>query len=231
MTRQNSARHSLFFSLINLFAASFPLSLQAESENILKDLPYDGNFIQEKIAQFTMTADVPDAALKVPAYLSYKLAFRKILGDKNLQAQITAHDLELIKNLPAPSDYSFLAKDRKEITAICIQTNNIETPAEIQHVAAQYDETRRRKERDLDTFYDSSLAGLTAETRMLIQNLLLDISARKQITYTTFDMAGFAQEVPDAAKALLIMGCESFSADVIAYTPQTVKLGDLQPVN
>ena len=125
MTRRNNPRHSLFFCLINLLAASFPLSIQAESENMLNDLPYDENFIQEKIDRFTVTADAPDAALKVPAYLSYKLAFRKILSDENLQAQITAHDLELIKNLPAPSDSSFLVKDRKEITAICIQTNTI----------------------------------------------------------------------------------------------------------
>jgi hypothetical protein len=197
----------------------------------LRGLPYDEGFIQEKIAQFTLTADAPDTALNAPAYLAYKLAFRKILGDKNLQAKIPAHDLELIKNLPAPSDYSFLAKDRKEITAICIQTNHIETPAEIQDVANRYDESRRRKERDLDAFYDSSLAGLAAETRTLIQDLLADINARKQITYATFDMAGFAQDVPDAAKAFLIMGCESFSADVIAYTPQTVKMRDLKPAN
>jgi hypothetical protein len=231
MTRKNSARPSSFFCLINLLAVGFSFSVQAESENILGDLPYDEKFVQEKIAQFTVTADSPDAALKAPAYLSYKLAFRKILADKNLQAQITANDLELIKNLPAPSDSSFLAKDRKEITAVCMQTNNIETPDEILNVAVQYDESRRRKERDLDAFYDNSLATLGAETRTLIQGLLLDISARRQITYAVFDMAGFAREVPDAAKALLILGCESFSADVIAYTPQPVKLGDLKPVN
>ncbi len=229
MTRRNSATRSLFFCLANLLAASFPLSLHAESENIFGDLPYDGNFVQQKIAQFTVSADSADAALKAPAYLSYKLAFRKILADKNLQAQITANDLELIKKLPAPSDSSFLAKDRKEISAICMQTNYIETPAEIVDIAARYDESRRRKERDLDDFYNGSLTNLTAEARTLIQNLLADISARKQISYAMFDMAGFAQEVPDAAKALLIMGCESFSEDIIAYAPQTVTMGDLKP--
>jgi hypothetical protein len=231
MTRQNNARRPLFFCLINLLAASFPLVVQAEGEDILRDLPYDENFLKAKIARFTVTADAQDAGLKVPVYLSYKLAFRKILADGNLQAQISARDLELIKNLPAPSDASFLAKDRKEITAICIQTNYIETPAEIVDVAARYDDSRRRKERDLDAFYDSSLASFTPEARILIQKLLVDISARKQISYATFDMAGFAQEVPDAAKALLILGCESFSADVIAYAPQPVRLGDLKPVN
>jgi hypothetical protein len=231
MTRRNNSRHTLFCCLIYLVTGSLPLSLQAESENILRGLPYDENFVQEKITQFTLTADAPDAAVKAPSYLSYKLAFRKILSDKKLQAQIAAHDLELIKNLPAPSDHSFLAKDRKEINTVCIQTNNIETPAEIVDVAAKYDESRRRSERDLDVFYDSSLESLAAETRMVLQNLLLEIGARKQITYTTFDMAGFAQEVPEVAKALLIMGCENFSVDVLAYTPQPVKLGDLKPVN
>ncbi|MES2626354.1 MAG: hypothetical protein V4628_13805 [Pseudomonadota bacterium] len=231
MTRQNSARHSLFFCLINLLAVSFPFAAQAESEDILSNLPYDQNFIQEKINQFTVTAHAPDTDLKVPAYLLYKLAFRKLLADESLQAQIALQDLELIKKLPAPSDSSFLAKDRKEITAICIQTNNIETPAEIQDVAVRYDDSRERKERDLDAFYDNALASLSAETRTLIQNLLFDISARKQVPYATFDMAGFAQAVPDAAKLLLIAGCESFSADVIAYTPQTVTMGDLKPAN
>ena len=229
MTRHNSARHSAFFCLANLLAVCFPLSLHAESENIFGDFPYDENFVQQKIAQFTVTADSSDASLKAPVYLSYKLAFRKILADKTLQAQITANDLELIKNLPAPSDASFLAKDRKEISAICIQTNHIETPAEIVDLAARYDETRRRKERDLDDFYNDSLANLTAEARVFIQKLLADISARKQITYAMFDMTGFAQEVPDAAKALLIMGCESFSEDIIAYAPQPVTMGDLKP--
>src|SRR5688572_23240219 len=205
MTRRNNARRSLFFCLINLFVIGFPLSLKAESENILRGLPYDENFVQEKIEQFTLTPESPDAALKVPDYLSYKLAFRKILSDKNLQAQIAANDLDLIKNLPAPSDHTFLMKDRKEINTICIQTNHIETPAEIVDVAAQYDESRRRNERDLDAFYNSSLAGLDAETRTLLENLLLDISTHKQITYTAFNMAGFAQEVPEVAKALLIM--------------------------
>jgi hypothetical protein len=228
MARHNSA---LFFCLINLLAASFPLSAQAESTDLVKDLPYDQNFIQQKIAQFTLTTDAPDTALTPPAYLAYKLAFRKILGDKNLQTQIATHDLELIRSLPAPSDSSFLERDRKEINAICIQTNKFETSAEIVEVANRYDDSQKRKERDLDDFYNSSLSGLTAEARVLVQNLLLDISARKQITYTTFDMFGFAQEVPDAAKALLIMGCESFSADVIAYTPQTVTMGDLKPAN
>ena len=231
MTRQNSRKHPLFFCLINLLAAGFSFSVQAESEGILKGLPYDEGFIQEKIAQFTVTADAPDSALKVPDYLSYKLAFRKILADKNLQVQMTADDLQLIKNLPAPSDSSFLEKDRKAITAVCIETNDIETPAEILDVSIHYDESRRRKERDLDAFYNRSVGSLTAEARLLIQNLLRDISARKQITYATFDMAGFAQEVPDAAKALLIMGCESFSADVIAYTPRSVTFSDLKPVN
>jgi hypothetical protein len=231
MTRKNSATRSLVFCLANVLAVSFPLSLQAESENIFGDLPYDENFVQDKIAQFTVTADSPDASVKAPAYLSYKLAFRKILADKNLQAQITAKDLELIKNLPAPSDSSFLAKDRKEISAICIETNHIETPDEIVDVAARYDESRRRKERDLDDFYNGSLTNLTAGARVLVQDLLEDISARKQIAYAMFDMAGFAQEVPDAAKALLIMGCESFSEDIIAYAPQTVTMGDLKPAN
>src|SRR5688572_27547178 len=104
MTRQNCARHPLLFCLINLLAAGFPVSLQAESEKIFGDLPYDENFVQEKIAQFTVTADSSDAVLKAPAYLSYKFAFRRILADENLQARIAASDLALIKNLPAPSD-------------------------------------------------------------------------------------------------------------------------------
>ena len=94
MTRRNNAGRSLFFCLVNLLSVAFPLSLRAESENILKGLPYDENFVQEKIAQFTLTPGSPDAALKVPDYLSYKLAFRKILSDKNLQALIAATPLE-----------------------------------------------------------------------------------------------------------------------------------------
>lgn len=221
----------MFFCLINLLAATVPFSARAEGENLLKGLPYDESFVQEKLAQFTASAHAPDAALKVPAYLSYKFAFRKILGDESLQAQIAAADLELIKNLPAPSDSSFLVKDRKEITAICIETNTIETPAEIMDVAARYDESRRRKERDLDAFYHDSLETLSPQTRTLVQDLLLDISTRRQVPYTTFDMEGFAQEIPEAAKALLIMGCESFSADVIAYEPQPVRFVDLKPMN
>ena len=227
MTFQNNAGRSIIFCLANLLAVSLPLSVQAQDEDILKDLPYDESFIQEKIAQFTVSAESTDAAVKIPAYLAYKLAFRKILAEEQLQAQINAADLEMIRNLPAPSDRSFLAKDQKEITGICIQTNNMQTPAQILDVAAQYDDSRRRKESALDAFYDGSLTSLSAETRTVIQNLLADFDATNQISYATFDMAGFAQEVPEAAKALLIIGCENFSAEIIAYTPQSVKLGDL----
>ena len=88
MTFQLKAGRSIIFCLASLLAVSLPLSVQAQSDDILQDLPYDESFIQEKIAQFTVSADSADATVKIPAYLAYKLAFRKILAEEQLQAQI-----------------------------------------------------------------------------------------------------------------------------------------------
>ena len=228
MPRPYNARNLFVVSLVNLFVVgSFSLPVHAQNQSIFSGLPYEENFIRAKMAEFTVTADTPVGAVAIPTHLSYQLALRKILADENLQAHIDANDLQQIKNLPAPWDHSFLARDQKEITAICVQTNSIQTAADIQDLATRYDNSRKRKEHDLDVFYDNALAGLAAETRELIEDVVLNSSASQKIAYTTFDMTKFALVVPEAAKALLINGCDNFSAQIIAYTPQTVKLGDL----
>ena len=51
MTFPLNAGRSIIFCLANLLAVSLPLSVQAQNEDILKDLPYDESFIQEAVAK------------------------------------------------------------------------------------------------------------------------------------------------------------------------------------
>jgi len=199
----------------------------AQSRGIFSGLPYDENSIRAKIVEYTVTADSINAALEIPVNLFYQLLFRQILADKNLQARINPNDIATIRNLPAPWDYTFLRQDQEELGAICAEADAAVDALEIQNLASEFDDSRKRKERQLDIFYATALSELSVETRELIQNLLLDFSTSKSIAYAAFDMAGFAREMPEAAKAILLNGCETFEAQITSYTPRTVTLGDL----
>lgn len=126
-----------------------------------------------------------------------------------------------------PWDHSFLAKDQQELSAICSAAETADTPAAILELAIRFDASRLRKEKDLDVFYTSALNTLSTDTRRIIQELVLEFSASKKMAYATFDLQGFAREVPEAAKVILLNGCQNFSAQMLTYEPQTVKLGDL----
>jgi hypothetical protein len=165
--------------------------------------------------------------LQVPANLTYQLAFKEILADESLMSRINAADLKAIRALPAPWDASFLAKDQEELSALCVDAKLVSSDEGIVALAERFDGSRQRKERELDDFYASALSRLSSKTRELVQSLIADFATKKSIAYATLDMTGFARELPEAAKAILLNGCNNFSAKMNSYTPQNVTLGDL----
>jgi hypothetical protein len=211
-----------------LLMASTCTSAIAQNAGIFSGLPYAESEIRAKIAQYSVTAESSiDAAWKVPVNLAYQLAFRQILADAHVISTIGAADFNTIRGLPAPWDAGFLAADHAELSAICTDAKLVDSDEGIEKLAFRFDSSRQRRERNLDAVYSSALSQLSDETRKLIEAMIAEFATSKNIAYATFDMAGFARELPEAAKAILLQGCRNFAEQISSYTPQTVTFGDL----
>lgn len=227
MACPNTVRRLLITMMTTLGLTAAASPARAQEPGIFAGLPYEETFIREKIAEYSIRRDSTEASWDIPVNLTYQLLFKELLADASLLAKIGAADAALIRALPAPWDHSFLVKDQAELATLCEEAASADTALEVVDLAVRFDNSRLRKENELDAFYGNALNQLTAATRSLVQQRLLEFSASKHIAYATFDMGGFAEALPEAAQAMLLNGCGNFSAQLRSYAPQTVTLGDL----
>jgi methyl-accepting chemotaxis protein len=207
----------------------FPICAYAQTQTTFSGLPYSTTFLQEKLVEHSRSYTARTAFAAIPANLSMLMAFRAILTDVSLQKSLDARDVEVIGSLPAPVDQRFILPDHDELNAICARVSTADEALEIQELARRFDEAKARKEEALDAHYAAALDSLSPSTQEQVERLRSELSATRNLTYTVFDLAGFAQELPDAAQAILSHGCVSFTQRLATYTPEVVTLRDQVP--
>ncbi|MDR0779636.1 MAG: hypothetical protein LBF16_02940 [Pseudomonadales bacterium] len=208
-------------------AISLPLSVLAQPSSIFSSLPYDTAFLQQKLAAHSWLYAADKDPSAIPDYLFTLLALRAVLTDSSLQAALDAKDLAAIAALAAPEDQRFIVQDQRALSAICSGVATANDAAAIMDLALRFDDAKAAKDKTLDAYYAEALASFSVSTQQGVARLRSELSVARHLTYSTFDLAGFAQDVPDAAKAILAQGCAAFAQRLAVYTPTTVVLKSL----
>ncbi|MDR0779876.1 MAG: hypothetical protein LBF16_04150 [Pseudomonadales bacterium] len=207
-------------------AISLPFFALAQAPGIFSSLPYDTAFLQQKLAAYSQHYSADKDPSSVPDHLFTLLALRAILTDSTLLASLDGKDVAVIATLLAPEDQRFIVQDQAVLSAICTSVAAAESSAAIQELARRFDAAKTSKENALAGYYAAAVASFSVSSQKTIAHLRSELSTARHLTYSTFDLAGFAQEVPSAAKAILTQGCASFAQRSATFTPQTVTLGD-----
>ncbi|MDR2213568.1 MAG: hypothetical protein LBE21_08085 [Pseudomonadales bacterium] len=221
--RSISFSSSLFILILSSFGAL------AQTAGIFSNLPYDAVFLQQKLAEYSRNyaADTDPGA--IPDNLFTLLALRAIVADPGLQDGLDADDVAAIAALPAPLDQGFITVDHEALSGICDDLAFADNTLAIQELAQRFDAAKVAREDALDAHYKAALNALSPATQEVIARLRQELGAARHLSYSSFDLTGFAHELPDAAQAILSHGCASFTQRLAAYTPETVTLRDQIP--
>lgn len=196
----------------------------ASAQGIFEGLPYSESEIRSKISQHTISYHSTDGKDEIPSNVYYRHIFISMLSDDGLLKSLPSSDLQLIEALPAHDDEVFVTKDQLELGAICKAPNLQDTSASVQEMATAFDESRIRRESDLDNHYANVLAQLTPTTRQYVMGRLE--SGYFNVTYSAFNIGSLAGDSPDIAKVILLNGCDNFFEQQDVFALKKVLLKD-----
>lgn len=183
----------------------------AQQQTIFSGLPYEEALVRETAERYSTRVEANAGAWEIPGSVSYRIFIEGLLEDEQLSLALPEPDLAILESLVSGLQHEVDNRNLAALSGICAriaQSDN--SPASIAELAVLFDISRNASERELAAYYADALRRLTPETEQVIQVRWVEFSTTTNVVYTTFDMSGFALEVPEAAQAVLANGCEKF---------------------
>jgi len=212
--------------LIHFLALPLTMSLSVSTlaQGIFDGLPYNERAIRDTLARHTLQLSSIDHSVSIPKHIFYQQVFFDFLSDAAVMAQLPAADAAVIRALPAHQDATFVEKDQRELAAVCEVVDATGEQNSLLGAAQAFDQSRQRREHDLDIHYETVMTQLGASTQQLVLHEMAEVHSQRHITYAVFSLGALAAEAPDLAGAIVRSGCESF-ADT-AFELQSITLLD-----
>jgi hypothetical protein len=184
--------------------------LFAQSDDAFADLPYDEAQVRATIERYSLRIEGKAGAEEIPGSVGYRMFFQYLVSDP--EPGIEEPDLLILRNLAVASTGGLAGKHADAQRDVCGRLAQSDGSREsIIELATLLDQSRSENERELDMYVAEMLGTLTPEVARMVETKWAEFSATTNLVHTTFDMPGFAQEMPEAAQVLLADGCTEFA--------------------
>jgi hypothetical protein len=185
----------------------------AQADKSFSGLPYDAAQIRRTIERYSLRVEANAGAWEIPGSVSYRLFVQKLLSETNPEFAIEEQDLLILRNLAVASTGGLAGKHDGALRNLCTRIALSDgSRDDIVELATLFDQSRSDTEQELGAYFAETLGRLSPEMALIVEQRWVDFSANTTVVYTTFDMTGFAQELPEAAHIMLVDGCTKFHA-------------------
>ncbi len=204
---QNISSRALFFLSFILLAWS---NFTYAQNQVIQTLPYDPAYLKQEIRRNAVNANSRDSFELIPKSVVYETIFKKFQREIDLISnQITSEDRQTILNLPSHSDAQFAHPIRLSQSNLCTEfaSQRGNGNSQIIQLSRAYDSIQKFETNMLENHYERVLASLSESAIALIEHEILTLEGTDKLGYSTMDLPGLAETVPEFARQILDFGC------------------------